>query len=35
LAEAIITTARELFTLLVLVLVFVWIAWELVRHSRR
>jgi hypothetical protein len=34
LAEGIITTARELFTLAVLVVFFVWIVWELKRASR-
>jgi hypothetical protein len=34
-AEAIISTARELFTLVVLVVIFAWLGWELVKTSRR
>jgi hypothetical protein len=34
-SEGIILTARELFVLVALVAVFVWIAWEVVRSSRR
>jgi hypothetical protein len=34
-AEGIILTARELFVLAVLVAVFAWIGFELVRTSRR
>lgn len=33
--EAFILTARELFVLVVLVVMFAWIAWELVRSSRQ
>jgi hypothetical protein len=34
-AEAIISTARELFTLLALVVFAAWLGWEFVKTSRR